>query len=145
MISELYAYYYRKLIIECIADKTSIPERVWWVWAERLYSGHPCQCLSDNKSMNIRKGVLVVTALVHIAVDWQDVVYISEITFVVCVEVVLRKSCLVLHCFLQILYDGSKELSQSLEDSSKFIVSDENKVCLDYVYRVLICSCISLC
>lgn len=28
---------------------------------------------------------------------------------------------------IKILYDGSKELSQSLEDSSKFVVSDENK------------------
>ncbi|XP_057799907.1 guanine nucleotide-binding protein alpha-1 subunit [Salvia miltiorrhiza] len=28
---------------------------------------------------------------------------------------------------IKILYDGSKELAQSLEDSSKFIVSDENK------------------
>ncbi|KAH6761385.1 G protein alpha subunit 1 [Perilla frutescens var. hirtella] len=28
---------------------------------------------------------------------------------------------------IKILYDGSKELSQSLEDSSKFVISDENK------------------
>lgn len=36
------------------------------------------------------------------------------------------------YCFVQILHDGSKELAQSDSDSSKYVISAENKVWMEH-------------
>lgn len=74
----------------------------------------------------IWKGVLVVS-------PWLMLQFIYSMHNILKWHSTVCWSCMrtyvVIYYFLQILHDGSKELSQSLEDSSKFIISDENKVC----------------
>lgn len=85
------------------------------------------------KVWNIWKGVLVVSLwfIVHLIDRMHKFLKCYCCRCWTCMSKILFS----LYCFLQILHDGSKELSQSLEDSSKFVISDENKVCIIFSWH----------